>query len=95
MQRHSTALTQILCDLSAGLLGCDEARRRIESGPEFQFPKSEFVVAYLAHYLDDEGLRKRDPDYAAMQNAELNKLISRLQDSDYEGAAKVTFLGVS
>lgn len=86
---------QILCDLSAGLLDCDEARRRIESGPGFQFPKSEFVVAYLAHYLDDLDLRKRDPAYATMQNAELNRLISRLQDSDYEGAAKVTFLGVS
>ena len=95
MQRGSAQLTQILSDLSAGRLDCVEARTRIESSPGFQFPKSEFVLSFLDHYLDDEDIRKRDPSYRTMQNNELDKLVSRLQRSDYEGAAKVTFLNVS
>ncbi len=95
MHRGSAQLTQILSDLSAGRLDCDEARTRIESNPGFQFPKSEFVLSFLEHYLDDEDIRKRDPSYGIMQNNELDKLVSRLQQSDFEGAANVTFLNVS
>ena len=95
MHRGSAQLTQILSDLSAGRLECGEARARIESSPGFQFPKSESVLSFLDHYLDDEDIRKRDPSYRAMQNSELEKLVSLLEQSNYEGAAKVTFLNVS
>ena len=95
MHRDSTQLTQILSDLSAGVIQCGEARTRIESGPGFEFPKSEFVLCFLNHYLDDEDIRRRDPIYATMQDIELEKLVSRLQQLDYEGAAQVTFLSVS
>ena len=95
MHRGSAQLTQILSDLSAGRLECGEARTRIESSPSFQFPQSEFVLSFLEHYLDDEDIRKRDPSYGTMQNNELDKLVSRLRHSDFEGAAKVTFLTVS
>ena len=95
MHRGSAQLTQILSDLSAGRLECGEARTRIESSPGFQFPKSEFVLSFLEHYLDDEDIRKRDQSYGTMQNNELDKLVSRLQESDFEGAAKVTFLNIS
>lgn len=95
MHRGSAQLTQILCDLSVGRLGCGEARILIETSPGFQFPHSESVLAFLDHYLDDEDIRKRDPSYGTMQNNELDKLISRLQQADFESAAKVTFLNVS
>ena len=95
MHRGSAQLTQILSDLRAGRLDCGEARTRIESSPGFQFHNSEFVLSFLDHYLDDEDIRKRDPSYGTMQNNELDKLVSRLQQSDFEGAAKVTFLSVS
>ena len=95
MHRGSSQLTEILSDLSAGRLDCGEARTRIASSPGFEFPKSEFVLSFLDHYFDDEDIRRRDPIYGTMQNNELEKLVSRLQLSDYEGAAKVTFLNVS
>ena len=79
MHRSSAQITQILSDLSAGRLECGEARTWIESSPDFQFPKSEIVLSFLDHYLDDEDIRKRDPSYRVMQNNELDKLVSRLQ----------------
>jgi hypothetical protein len=95
MYRDSAQLREILDDLIAGRLNCGEARTKIESGPGFEFPKAEFVLSFLEHYFDDEDVRRRDPIYGTMQNHELQKLVSRLRQSDYEGAAKVTFLNVS
>ena len=95
MHRDRAQLTEILDDLSVGRLNCGEARTKIESGPRFEFPKAELVLSFLEHYFDDEDVRRRDPNYGTMQNHELEKLVSRLRQSDYEGAAKVTFLSVS
>ena len=95
MHRGSVELMQILSDLRAGRVDGDEARARIESSPGFHFPKSEFVLSYLDHYLDDEAIRKSDSSYRTMQDRELDKLISRLEKADYEGAAEVSFLRIS
>ncbi len=95
MHQGSAQLTEILDDLSVGRLNCGEARNKIESGPRFEFPNAELVLSFLEHYFDDEDIRRSDPIYGTMQNRELQKLVSRLRQSDYEGAAKVTFLTVS
>ena len=52
-------------------------------------------MSFLNHYWDDEDIRRRDEDYRAMQNTELDKLILRLKQFDYKGASEVTFLHVS
>jgi hypothetical protein len=88
----SLPLIDILCDLQAGRITCDDADARLCESPGIPFPKSERVMSFLEHYFADEDIRRRNSDYAAMQNSELGKLISRLQQADYEGAAEITFL---
>jgi hypothetical protein len=51
------------------------------------------VFANLHHYLDDEDIRVRDPEYRAMQEAELAKLISLLRSgASQTRLEEVTFL---
>ena len=65
-------------DLARGLLAhtltCDQVRTELSSqtgsldGPED-------LVHFLEHYVVDEDIRERDPDYAKWQEAELRKLL--------------------
>ena len=58
----------------------------------------EFDACYhnLWHYLLDADIRSRDPDYAAMQNEEMSKLIALLrQGASVEDLSKIHFLGKS
>jgi hypothetical protein len=95
MTRSSTHLVEILKQVRDGRVGCAEARGDVASPPNFEFPSSEEVICFLEHYWDDEDLRLREEEYRAMQNNELDKLIHRLEQFDYENASKITFLNVS
>lgn len=66
-------------DLARGLLThtltCDQVRTELSSqtgsldGPED-------LVHFLEHYVADQDIRERDPDYAKWQEAELRKLLA-------------------
>ncbi len=94
MSRSSAQLTAILEQVREGRIECSEARKDIVGTPDFDFPHAADVVSFLNHYWDDEDIRQRDEDYRAMQNDELDKLISRLKRLEYESASEVTFLHV-
>jgi hypothetical protein len=50
----------------------------------------------LEHYLADLDIRKRDPDYRAMQNAEMEKLVQLLRaGAPIAELAEIHFLGYS
>ena len=55
-------------------------------------PHGATILANLEHYWDDADIRSRDPDYGRMQNSELEKLIQKLRQADFDGAARITFL---
>jgi len=95
MLRSSPQLVAVLKDLREGRLECDDARRNIVREPDFDFPNAAEVYSLLNHYWDDQDLRLHDEAYRSMQDDELDKLIDRLQNSDYETASKITFLNVS
>ena len=95
MYRSSAQLAAILQQVRESRIECSEARRDIVGTPDFDFPHAAEVVSFLNHYWDDEDIRQRDEDYRTMQDAELDKLILRLKQSEYERASKVTFLHVS
>ncbi len=54
------------------------------------------IWPYLEHYLADFDIRERDPDYRAMQDGEMEKLVRLLRSgaSDAE-LTKIHFLGDS
>jgi hypothetical protein len=47
------------------------------------------ILCLLEHYLSDADIRERDVDYAAMQKAELAKLISLLSEGAVEEASAI------
>ncbi len=50
----------------------------------------------LEHYLADLDIRERDPDYCAMQDAEMEKLVRQLRAGAPDAQlAKIHFLGYS
>jgi hypothetical protein len=53
------------------------------------------VLCLVQHYLDDADIRRRDSEYRAMQDAEMEKLISTLRSGRLSDAAKIHFLGYS
>lgn len=55
-------------------------------------PHGATILANLEHYWDDADIRSRDLDYGRMQNSELEKLIQKLRQADFDGAARITFL---
>ena len=86
---------EILEGVERGELSCAEAQSQLENDPLDEFPGAKTILALLNHYWDDEDIRQRDLDYRLMQEGELAKLIQRLHQADYPGAAKVSFLHVS
>ena len=53
------------------------------------------VFSNLHHYWDDEDIRSREPEYKAMQDGELDKLILHLEKQHWRSANGVSFLHVS
>lgn len=49
----------------------------------------------FAHYLSDIDIREKDSDYAAMQEAELDKFLEAVESGDFQKANRITFLGNS
>ena len=47
----------------------------------------------FGHYLSDSDIRDKDAVYAEMQNRELERFISALEENDYDLAQSITFLG--
>lgn len=86
---------EILECVERGELSCAEAQSQLENDPLDEFPGAKTISALLNHYRDDEDIRQRNLDYRLMQDKELSKLIWRLHQADYLGAAKVSFLHVS
>ena len=95
MSRSSPQLVALLKDVRDGRVECNDARRNIFSEPVIDFPNAGEVLSFLNHYLDDGDIRRRDEGYRTMQDDELDKLIGRLEHSDYEAASKITFLHAS
>lgn len=75
-----------------GELSCVEARELIFSDHENDFAEIAVIAINLNHYWDDEDIRLRDPDYRAMQDQELAKLIRHLERADYTRALEISFL---
>jgi hypothetical protein len=94
MSQSSAQLSAILQQVREDRIECIEARRAID-GADFDFPHAAEIVSFLNHYWDDADIRQRDEDYRTMQNNELDKLILRLEHSEYESASEVTFLHAS
>lgn len=56
----------------------------------------EYCYANLHHFLSDEDIRAKDPEYRAMQESEMRKLIDLLRsDAGPEKLYWITFLGKS
>ena len=53
------------------------------------------VFANLYHFWQDEDIRNNDPQYKAMQESELEKLIGHLKNEEWSSANGVSFLDVS
>jgi len=47
----------------------------------------------FGHYLSDSDIRDKDAAYAEMQNKELERFISALEEQNYALAQSITFLG--
>ena len=47
------------------------------------------------HFIADEDIREKDPEYSKMQNNELKKFITAIEKGEYEAAQNITFLGES
>ena len=47
------------------------------------------------HFIADEDIREKDPEYSRMQNNELEKFIRAIEKGEYETAQNTTFLGES
>jgi len=47
------------------------------------------------HYISDSDIREKNAEYAEMQNNELKRFISALENKDYDLAQRITFLGNS
>lgn len=58
-------------------------------------PGLDEVHSNLFHYWHDDDIRKKDADYARMQNEELRKLIRFLKEKDFSNAKRISFLGES
>lgn len=76
-------------------LTCEEFRKKYLSKNSSAEVKSlPDLVGNLSHYVDDEDLRAKDPEYKKMQYSELLKLISLLEKSaPLESLREIHFLG--
>jgi hypothetical protein len=95
MTMNLSSFIELLECVERGSLSCAEARSQFENSKLVAFPESEIISSQLNHYWCDDDIRQRDLDYRMMQNGELAKLIQKLQEEDYRGAASITFLHVS
>lgn len=95
MSADAIRLIEILEDIKRGTLSCEEAQLQLASNPLEKFPESEVILCMLEHYWADEEIRQRDEDYRTMQDGELGKLIHRLRQSDFAGAAAVSFIHIA
>ena len=92
----STSLEQLADDLQAvreGSVSAEEFRARHPIRGETG--AIEEILCSVEHYLADGDIRQRDFDYGAMQDAEMEKLISTLRCGRLNDAAKIHFLGCS
>jgi len=90
-----SSFIELLECVERGSLSCTEARFQFENSQLSDFPGSKVISSQLNHYWHDEDIRQRDLDYRMMQDRELSKLIKKLNQGDYRGAAAITFLHVS
>jgi hypothetical protein len=86
--------SSLAADLEALLEGAlteEDFRLRYQSGPTSTLVDA--IWGNLEHYLADADVRARDPEYRAMQNAELLKLIRLLrEDAPKTQLQRVNFL---
>ena len=86
--------SSLATDLEAVLKGAlteEDFRLRYQSGP----PSTVVDVLWenLEHYLADTDIRARDPEYRAMQNGELLKMIRLLrEDAPIAKLQRINFL---
>jgi hypothetical protein len=74
-------MSSLATDLEAlleGALAQEDFRRRYQAGPTSRVV--DVIWGNLEHYLADADIRARDPDYRAMQNDELLRLIRLLRE---------------
>lgn len=75
--------------LYAMTISCDDFDSSLEN---LTFDNLDNVYANIHHYLADEDIRSRDPEYKLMQENELKKLITYLKTNNYKAANQITFL---
>jgi hypothetical protein len=79
--------------LRSGTLPESEFREKYQAGAPDVL---NVIWPYLEHYLADFDIRERDPDYRAMQDSEMEKLVQLLRAGAPDAElAKVHFLGYS
>jgi hypothetical protein len=87
-------MSSLAADLEALLEGAlteDDFRLRYQSGPPSRVVA--VIRGNLEHYLADADIRARDPEYRAMQNGELLKLIRLLRaDAPTTQLQRINFL---
>jgi hypothetical protein len=86
--------SSLAADLEALLEGAlteEDFRLMYQSGPTSTLVDA--ILGNLEHYLADADIRGRDPEYRAMQNGELLKLIRLLrEDAPMAQLQRVNFL---
>jgi hypothetical protein len=66
---------QVAGELARGSRTCEEVSRELRRMSAVS-PKFSELVHFLYHYVTDEDIRARDPEYAAWQLAHLHELIA-------------------
>ena len=93
MPATSEQLANDLQGVLDGSVTADEFRTRHpvagQTGP------LEAVLCHVEHYLSDADIRRRDSAYRAIQDAEMEKLISLLRSGRLNNATEIHFLGQS
>jgi hypothetical protein len=92
MKMNMQVIIEDLRKLSSGVLSCGDFRQRMKAYPiELQD-----LIANIDHFLSDEDIRQKEPDYKIMQEKELRKLILLLEQNATESeVSKISFLAPS
>jgi hypothetical protein len=94
-EKDANRLADDLESLRTGRLSEREFRAKCEAALH-PFTLTDVIWPNLEHYLADLDIRERDPDYRAMQEGEMDKLVQLLRTGapDVE-LARISFLGYS
>ena len=87
---------QILCtfleQLLTGSIQAKDAKPLLNTLSALSMTELDELYGNLFHYIDDTGIRDKDPAYRKLQESEMMKLIGRLKNGNFAMANAVTFI---